>query len=123
MVQQRLKEPSIFLTRKGKSSILSPFFHPSPALRHFGEGSFLEVSPLKISFSPSSTFKVEGVSFKVLQSHYCIWEEEESFHVEDVEAQIILSVFETKLIWLLEAVSELLRGSEDRYHQKPEDLD
>lgn len=66
---------------------------------------------------------MEVVSYKVLQSYYCIWSEDDSFLVEDVEAQRILALSEAQLRWFLEALSELLRGPEDCFFQKHGELD
>ena len=61
---------------------------------------------------------MEVASCNVLQLYYCIWLEDDNFHVEDVEAESSLSVFEAQRSWFLEALSKLSRGPKDGFFQK-----
>lgn len=61
---------------------------------------------------------MEVVRCKLNQSHYCIWKEEGSCQIEDMEAKRILSVSDNQLCCILSATSKLLRTPVDSYFNK-----
>ena len=44
---------------------------------------------------------------------FCIWHEDEAFHIEDVEDNIIMSISIFQLRWFIETVKELNQNSEE----------
>uniref|UniRef100_A0A9I9EHS5 Uncharacterized protein n=1 Tax=Cucumis melo TaxID=3656 RepID=A0A9I9EHS5_CUCME len=98
---------------KGKFSPRSP---PSSLLLVAGK-PFLSPSPTNLKdHRGSSQLQSPSVSLLYL-------ERSNRIHVEDVEASRKLSESETQLEWFLKAVSDLLRGSEDKFFQKPGEVD
>lgn len=59
----------------------------------------------------------------MLSLFYCIWSENDLFHIKDTEAQKSMVVSEAQLEWFLQAMTESARGSKDRFFQKSEKLD
>lgn len=66
---------------------------------------------------------MEVVSCKILHSHFCIWLNNDRFHVEDVEAQRSLVISETHPNCFLAEIVELVRAPEDRFFLKFGELD
>ena len=96
-----------------RTSFLSPL--PSPLSPH----SFSVVCP----FRRASKFRMEVVRCKINQSHNCIWKENGSCIIEDVEANRYISISDDKLRWTQSAISKLLRTPIDRFFKKYADID
>ena len=66
---------------------------------------------------------MEVVSCKIDLSHYCIWKEEDSCFIEDVEACRSISISVSQLRWTQSVISDLLRTLVDNYFNKFGDID
>ena len=60
---------------------------------------------------------MEVFSCKINQSHYCIWKENESCIIEDVEANKTPSLTNDQLRWTQNAIVELLNSPVERFFQ------
>ena len=90
-----------------------PFLFYSPALPPV----FLQ-SPLWTIF-----ISMEEARSKFLHSHFCVWLNNDRFHVEDVEAQRSLVISKAHLNWFLTVIVELVRCLEDHFFLKFGELD
>ena len=52
--------------------------------------------------------EVELEICKIADSYYCIWFENGLFQIEDVDFRKILQISKDRLIWFIEALSELV---------------
>ena len=49
---------------------------------------------------------------------FCNWHEDEAFHIEDVETNIIMSISILQLRWFIEMVKESNKNFEDYFYKK-----
>ncbi|KGN51638.2 hypothetical protein Csa_008823 [Cucumis sativus] len=66
---------------------------------------------------------MEVASSKILHTHFCVWLENDQFHVEGVDAQLSVVVSEAHLNGFLAAIAKLVRGSKDRFFLKLGEFD
>ena len=63
---------------------------------------------------------MEVKSCKIENLFFCIWHEDKAFYIEDVEANISMSLSILQLSWFIETVNDLNKKSEEDYFYKKE---